>query len=950
MKINLSLKYWGKHKKRAFTIILAIAVSMAALTCVTFLTRTSSVAWLEREYLDFGGYFDLMIIDISEENLNLYADDKRFTDTGIMYRGGITIPSGGAEFVYGALSESAIPLYHYTLEDGKYPQNNGEIAAYRTFFEANGCAPKVGNKITLRLRDFNGNFVEEREFTISGILWDQHGSGNVERIFSDRRDYVFPQVFLCSEDMPENAELNLLANCFSSYNLSSVIADLENKGIDYHTGPRIGMLSAVASIVGLGSDEKASEEALYGSLGYASKDFYARALIPIFSGVTLLVAFVSISNVISTSLSERKQQLAMLRCIGMEKRKALLMALGESLVMVAIGIAVGFPLGIGGYALILFIQKNFLEIHTYPSFTVNPVIAATTVDPYTYPAVACFIVSFLAVLIPYLIELNKSPVEGLRSNSKTESKTLFCARKKAFVLGKITGGFKQNISFFIIVTAVMWSAVFGYAFFAEQSAQNTASLKKSLDNSQLMKLDYIAQRSEFYALGNAQLNRHHLGIALQSITEISEYKDVETFFAAIEAKSTKAVYKSEAVDEKINEALSSTNPFKQVLIGDEELLIKTMLAQGYSENEVLYNVPTLGVSADTLDMLSEFIVDGHYDKQKLLSGEEILILQTTKDSPYSVGDVIPMTDIVIEDEAAEVFEFQYGGIPEDAKPSFYHSYSDDPTGYQWEGYAFGTRQDYTVTVGGIVKITDGNIRSFFQTAGLVGNSGFNILCADSAFENWGLPDRNYTKMGVKLSEKANIDDFEQLWFKAVGNSSKVTSSSVISIKRQMNTTTLSNMSIFFAIIITVIILGLIGIINSVNLRVRKKLRSYSTLRAIGFSKRCLISLILRQGLVYALIGAVTSLIPLGVYEIFRAAANAFMSNGNIRLSLDKNGQYIYPWQWNFPRYIEVWSQPVFLIICVALVAISTVIIISNIIPAVWIAKKNITEALRNDDF
>ena len=947
MKINLSLKYWSRHKKRAFTIILAIAISMAALTCVTFLARSSSVSTLERLGFDYSGYYDLHIINISENNLERYQNDDRFTETGIMYRGGVTIPSGGSEFVYGALSDSAIPLYHYTLEDGRYPRQSGEIAAYRTFIEANGCAAEIGNTIALELRDFDGNVIERRKFTIVGVLWDQDGSRTVDRLYSNRRDYIFPQAFLCSVDMPKNAELNLLANCYSTENLTSIKTELVENNIDFHTGNRISMYKITAS-VGLASG--ASEEQLYNALKYSYKDFYARALIPIFSGVTLLVSFVSISNVISTSLSERKRQLAMLRCIGMEKRKALKMALFESLVMVIWGVAAGFPLGISGYALTLFIQKNLLGIHIYPAFTVNPIIAATTVNPYIYPAVACFIVSFLAVLIPYIIEMRSSPVEALSDNHRDVFKKGFRTKRKSAVIGKISSGFRQNISFGIIVIAVAWSAIFGYAFFSAQAAEDNRTLELALEKSRLIKLDYVAQRSEFYTLGNAQLNRHHLGISPQLATEVSEYKDAELFFAAIEAKSTKAVYDSETVDEEIAKALSSTNTDNLIQYGLEELFLKTRLAQGYSESELLFNVPTLGVSADTLDMLSEFIVEGNYNKQKLLSGEEILILQTTKDSPYSVGDVIPMTDIVIEDEAAEVFEFQYGGVPEGAEPSFYHSYSDDPTGYQWEGYAFGTRQDYTVTVGGIVKITDENIRSFFQTSGLVGNSGFNILCADSAFENWELPDRNYTKMGVKLSEKADMENFEKLWYKVLGNSSKVTSSSVASIKRQMSTVTLSNMSIFFAIIITVVILGLIGIINSVNLRVRRGSRSYSTLRAIGLSKKGLISLILRQGLICAVIGAVTSLIPLGVYEYFRQLTVKYLNDGRGAYEADTNGRYDFPWQKFFPWNIEIWQQPIFLIILVALLAVCAVILISNIVPAVWIAKKNITEALRSDDF
>lgn len=943
MKINLSLKYWGRHKKRAFSIIFAITVSMAALTCATLLARSSSVSSLERDYLDYSGYYDILFIDISEENFDKYLNDDRFSETGVLYRSGTITTAGGTEFVFGALSETGVGLYHFSAEKGRYPQSSGEITAYRRFFEANGCAAKVGNTLILELCDFDGNIIGERELTIVGVLEDER-AGTVDRGYSNRPEYISPQVFLFEEDIPENSMRDLLANCELNSELSSIRSELRENNIDHERGSRIMMLNSVALVVMNGD---ASEEELYGMLGNAQKDFYARSLIPIFSAVVLLVAFVSIGNVISTSLSERKRQFAMLRCIGMEKRKAIRMALGESLVMVAVGIAVGFPLGTGAYLLTLYIQNNLMGLIVYPAFTVHPVIAATTVNPYIFPATACFAVSLLAVLIPYLIELNKSPVEGLRDNSKKTSKTGFHARKKAIVLGKISGGFKHNISFLIIVAVVVWSAVFGYAFFSEQSEIDSQGYIRKLERAQLTGLDYIAQRADLYMLGNAQMTMHSTGIPPHKAKEISEHSDVESFCAVIEAKSTKAVYNAETVNADIAQALSSTNIENNIQLGLEELHEKTLRTHGYSENEILFNVPTVGVSRDTLDMLSEFIVDGHYDKQKLLSGEEILILRTTKKSPYSVGDVIPMTDVVIDDLEIEEFDFSHGYMPEGREPSFYYSYTDFNTDEKCPGWAFGTRRDYTVKIGGIIEITDERIASFFKTDGLIGNSGFNILCADSAFEGWGLPDRNYTKVGVKLSERADVEDFERLWFGVIGNSPKVGSSSVTAMKRQLNTSGKTNMSIFAAIIITVVILGLVGMVNSINLRVRRGLRSYSTLRAIGLSKRGLVGLILRQGLIYVVISAVTSLIPLGIFEAFRQVALKY--DGGMVLP-DGNGGLDFKWQNLFPTRIEMWTQPVLLIICAVMAAFCAVILISNTIPAMWVARKNITEAIRNDDF
>ena len=954
MKINLSLKYWGKHKLRAFSIIFAIAMSMAAMTCAAFLARSSTMATVER-LLDKTGNYDLLFIDASEEILSRYRNDGRFSETGILYRSGNVSVPGGMEAVYGGISSGAEGIFHFTLEDGRYPQKSGEIAAYRTFLEANGCAAKVGNTLTLELRDFDGNVLSRREYTVVGVLWDQTGNvmngddGIIHRgapVYDEdrfwrgeyREDFTLPWVYMCEEELPEDSVRDLMATAPSA--LKEVEAELNESGVDYITTQRIECLRSLV----LSAKNIDTEEYLIGTLWNARKDVYSRWFIPVITVVIVLVGFVSISSVISTSLSERRRQFAMLRCIGMEKRRVLSMAFAETMALVVIGIAAGFALGIGGYMLTLFIQKNLLGLHAYVAFKVHPVVKATNVNPYVLPAAASLLCSIPAVLVPYLIELRRSPVEGLSDNPKLTRKKSIRVKGKAAILGKISGGFKQNIPLFIIIVAVMWSAVFGYAFFAGEVKMRTFHERNAIDEG-LMGLDYNAHIDYLNeTFGNAQINRHSRGISAEQALKLSESPETEAVYKVIEAKSTKAVYGADTVDEKIDSYLYSSE-LRRNTNGMEKWVEDSLRVQGY-ENELLYNIPTLGVSAETLDMLSEFLVEGSINKEKLLSGEEVLILRKERESPYSVGDVIPMTDIVIAETEFEEFDFSQGKVPENAVPNFTYTFPEWPDNI-WDGYAFGTRCDYNVTVGGFVKITDEVPGTFFKTDSLHGNCGFNILCAEEAFQRWGLPDRNYTKVGVKLVKKADTEEFEKLWLGVIANSSGVVQSSIAMLKRNYDGIVNLKMSIFGASIISVVILGLVGIVNSVNLRVRRGLRSYSTLRAVGLSKRGLFGLILRQGLIYAVIGAVTSLIPLGSYEHLRVFA---LENLDIQIPADDEGYLHFSWMNNFPYSVKIWEQPIFLIICGALLAVCAVILISNIIPARWIAKKNITEALRNDDF
>lgn len=947
MNINLSFKYWEKHRKRAFSIIFAIAVSMAALTCAAFLARSVSVANLENA-LDVGGNYDVILPDISAENLDNYENDRRFSATGVLYRGGTINGYGSENFYFGALSDSAVDLYHFTAGSGRYPEKSGEITAYRSFFEANGCAARVGNKLNLELCDFEGNVIRKGEFTIAGVLEDEGGTGisrylPTGRHGSDNQDsYTFPQVFLCRDDMPENSACDLLANYAVGTDIRQMEDEFVDKGIGVYDGGRIMTMTAIA----LAPTMELSEEGLNAALCNAHKDFYAYALIPVFSVIVLVVAFVSVYNVIATSLSERKKQFAMLRCIGMEKRQTIKMALTETLFMVAVGMVIGFILGVAVYMGILAFQKT-AGINVYPAFRVNQVIQATTVNPYVFPAVSCFICSFLAVLLPYVKEFNRSPIESMgHDNSVTRRKPLGIKNRTA-VLGKMSGGIRQNLSGFLIILIVIWTAVFGYSYFSAQTIHDNYAYELKLEDSQLMGLDYLAQRDfESSSAGSMQLNRHGSGIPPELADKIYSGSDVKAVYAMIEAKSTKAVYGAGEVKEEVLEALSAANIEYKAQTGLEELYEKSLRKQGYHEDEMLFNIPTVGVSIDTIDFLAQYLTDGSIDREKLLSGEEVLILQTGVEVPYAVGDRIPMTDVVIEDPVAEEFDFSMGTVPGGYEPDFYYQYTDIENPFDIPGYAFGMRCDYEVTVGGHIVITDPEIATFFNTTGMTGNCSFNILCAVDAFSQWGLPDRNYSKLGVKLAEHADIDRFEELWYSVVGNSREVSSTSTAAVLRKMNGVTKTNISIFYAMIIIVIVLGLVGIINAANLRIRRQLRTYSILRAIGFSKAGLMIMILKQGLVYVVIGTLTSFIPLCFFEIVRQIAD----KAEVGMITVQDGRFDIPWQGLFPTYIELFAQPVFSTACVVFVMMCLLTMLSNVIPAMWIARKNITEALRTDDF
>ena len=961
MKINLSLKYWLNHRSRAFSVILAVAMAMAALTCTTFLVRGACQTALTG-HLDACMFADFTLIDVDGETIKKYQNDERVTGSGLLYRDGKVKISEGVEYVFGAMTEKGAPLYHFPFEVGDYPQKSGEIAMTRTMLESLGYPVGVGMTVSVDLYDLEDNPIGNREFIVSGVFKDQseyffepidrkYGSPDIfASAAASNNYYIGPLVFLHYDDLSPNARTDLMLAAGESnegyYSLRDELVENKIKYIKSYKNLQIGI---VTNQFGLTGD---TEEEMLAALKYSLPDEYTRTLIPVFTAVTVIVAFVSIFSVVSTSLTERRRQLAMLRCIGMTKKKAFMMMLSEALVIVAIGLVIGFVLGVGAYLAVFYVQKNVLGLETYLAFSVHPAVVSMTVSPYILPLVSCFICGFLAMVIPSLIELRRSPVEGLQSRSGKKRKALFKFKNKTLLIGKISGGLPQNLPYYIIVIAVMWSGVFGWTYFSAKTDRETRRLRDVLDND-LLGVDYLANREEFNPLGNAQLNQHFSGIAPEYAEKITNYPEVEKVFKAMEIRSTKVIFERGSLDEKSEKTIAPLNTENMITMELDDLFYKTLEFQGYAENEALYNVPSVAVTTDTFEELSKYLVEGEINADKLRSGEEVLVVKLGDSELFSVGDTVSMTDVVIEDKAAEEYDFQRGGVPEGAEISFYFKYPDEERDdLVSPGYAFGKRKDFTVKIGGVLKFDDDDpICEFYRTLSLVGGRRiFQFICDENAVSAWGLPDRNYTKLGVKLIEKADVDEFEKTWYEVVRSSPKIKSNSLAKVLRELNNKSNANASVFFAIIITVVILGLVGIVNSANLRVRKGLQSYSTVRALGLSKNKLTGIIMRQGVVCALWGAVSSLIPLGVFEFFKQLSFKLLDEHQWLIERDENGILNFKWYDSFPWHIDPLAQPVYIIIPIVFAAVCAVIIISNIIPARWIARKNITEALRNDDF
>jgi hypothetical protein len=526
---------------------------------------------------------------------------------------------------------------------------------------------------------------------------------------------------------------------------------------------------------------------------------------------------------------------------------------------------------------------------------------------------------------------------------------------------RLHSSLSKDISTTLIVTIVMSAMFFGYLYFDAQTKVSNYGYQQELDNAKLNGLEYLAQKDFNPAsCGTVQLNRHGEGVTTGFLERLKNCdRDIRY---SIEAKSTKAVYTGSEDNADITKALAGCDITRGVLDYLYDLNERSLNHQGYKHGELLFNIPTVGIGETELDALSPYLVEGVIDKEALSSGEEALILETDSgtQNPFHAGDIIPMTDVMIDDETVENFDFSSGLVPDGYEPHFYYHYTNpdgtpeeapDGTVKQWPGYGFGYRKDYKVRVGGVLKITDETLKEFYFSEPLAGDCGFNFVCLDSAFGRWGLPDRNYTKVGAAPANENDAKAFDKLWFEVMGNSTGMKSVSTADIREKIRNVTATNMNTFYAMIIVLVALGLFGIVNTVNLRVRKQSQTFAMLRAVGMRNADLKKLIVRQNLRYPLIGALFCWIPVAVFEALRAYINHMIDIGVYTLDVATvNGRYYFPWYWDFPTMYNLLEGPVIMTFLLTVLGMIIIMTLASVMPIRWLGRQNIAETIRSDDF
>lgn len=827
--VRLSIKYWLKHKKRLFSIWLSLLFGVSGLMCAVLFTRTANLLKYEN-LLEAWGAYNYLIPEVSLNEYEEYKTSDLFEKAGIIKVGGMCQGKAGNSFVSGSLDSSGEELYHYSCRDGDYPREEDEIAASRKVLEALGITPRIDEKVELALYDEERHLVEKRMFRVSGVL----KTLNTERNFTDPElDVSVPQIFFDNQyfEKLHIGKNYVMVRENEEYTFDDIQRYAAEGGHECSNMPMYFM--AQQMMLNIDTYDELSYNGVQNMIDNTGKDFDSTILIPLFSIMVSVIIFVSIFSGMCAVLNERKNQMELYRCLGMTKFRAEVIVFCETFIIVILGLLLGLLSGYGLYFFMHEIGCRVLGMNLPLVLTVDPLIDKITLNPFQFPLLICGVTSVFSFVIALINWKDGMVSEDARrfrrhtfSSRITKSR---CVRKMFF------SDRAGTACIFLSVFIIMASGFFGILYFLERTNREYEKIQEPLQEYDMGDIDYLSEKDfniSNCALGQA--NRHAGGISIEKINQLSALSEIETIHYCIQAKSTKVFLNQE--NENLRMALYDLGLKNNAVEGDgmDELYEKTLQEQGYIKGEELFNIATVGVNEDMINKLEPYVREGKLELSALKAGEQIVIVSGSgENGPYHAGDVISMTDVVISEPEIEAYDFSSGAIPDNRKESFTYEYD----GEKVKGYAFGKRVDYSVTVGAVVNVEDFELANYYLSDSLVGEGEFNFLCEQTAFSNWGLPDRNATLVGVKVNSFAEDDVFSKKWHEIIGGCSDITTVSTFDIKNDMRDSRISYWSVLWLMLILLLLIGGVTISNSIHRIINLKNKDIGRLMCFGVTLR-----------------------------------------------------------------------------------------------------------------
>ena len=978
---KISVSYWIHHKKRLLVFALTIILGCLALYSTGMLIRSNKQARLDLILRNIGNY-EYIVYDISQEDAKKIANLEQVDDFGIYYRLGYVI-SGNATRTGAACFDDKHSecIYHLNCEKGHYPENENEIAIDKRTARLMGINPEIGNKISLQLFSYYDNNSTEDKFTICGIFEasDANIVGGWRRYpsWTEKDAFEMPGVFFYSDYKYKYATCNVTefiqsedANTLAT-NISSKFTSIDKK---QHNNT-LGRLFAYGQILGLSQFQNGSIlSEKYGGVtlaniiqamrnGDARFDFYSAVVIPIFSIIISIIVIISIAGITRNIICDKQENFAIMRSLGLKNSELIFSVIVDFMFMTTIFIFIGLIIGTIVHISMISLLNYKLGLNLVTGYTCSEVVIAATHDPLPITIAVVFISVLVPVIIVPLKYIEKMPVLLFDSKNlnkhKIDGSNKIIINKWDKIISHRIGMYSHSASLIAII--VMSTALLGFTYFHALAVKDNGSIDNQKEYYGLEDWDYIASTSNQSTMYNFNIESHHdRGLDPEKVEELSKKPFVMDSLGKIVNRSTKVSYSHNDMDTETLSIWSEFNLRKESFANDNnefEIAVRDaenamINAIGYSNNEEIFYVPTVGLSEKELIALNSNVINGSINIDKLNSGEEVIVAISKMEeerfgSIFHSGDTIPLSDILLSNEE-EQLDFA-SLIPSKVSYPVYKNNVKTPEGNDIEltSYAFGKRINIGAKVGAVVVLDDKLTKRYLVFAG-ERHYGINLLCTYGEFSAWGMPNNKLTDLSIKVdNNKASVREIDESWYNAICDANGISFSSSSDIVNEVISGTRKTMSVYYCIIVMLILQAAVmtAIILYTNIRIKS--RKFAILRACGMSVNQLAYIVIKSNLIYPLIGILFSLIPTAICNSFLKYISKKIMSGE--WSLDAiSGET--PWYLELPWGANLFSYKVPQTMIVIFFAYIILMLMVTLPQMYYISKRTIATELDKSEF
>lgn len=804
--VYILLKYWKKHKKNLAAVMFAAAL-LTAITLVYWLTARETNARYFEEKIYSNGAQELVIFNSDDELKNIVLSEEKSVKTASAYKFG---ELGG--FAFGTIDDPH-NILRIKPQEGRFPSLESEIAIDRAVLDSLYWTGKIGDKITL----------DGEEFTVAGIVDISQRDGSalgVNSVYS----------LLDGHEMPECRTLPLI--------LMSGLEGAPQARIDYFSGIVSKRLTTEEAENSL--EFTRITDALMESVDFSKSTFMAN-----FVGAgtiggnhstfskrtadfyTLLfaiggaVAVLSVFTVIRTVFHERQGNIAILNKIGMSRAKRLGMYAAECVALAVSATLAGFLAGALVYYAILGAKVLFLGEANISGFTTDYYITSRSVNPFAFSGI--FSVSI--IILAYVLNLLTLKLKFKTPKKNEKSRGLRRCLNSVFRGG--INSFVQGACVFLICIVT----VFSYMYY-------------SVNGKYAQSIMLGAPVSELYAGGidmkQANVAEYYFCDAPQ-ITGVGSIDDPSGDFYAAETDfdggfgdelartfpefAYAAGYLDQPfiITEEQSEMLENHIDFsrpqkREILLMYSSEEYQNFFDEGQIGSKNLYRAPTCLSDEKAIKALSEYVREGEIDFGKINSGEEILVVSTKNNPPFTAGEEYTFASALYGEETYGISEIN---ISEPVK------------------------------IGAIIRIPD-NADLLLKRLTTNGETSYSFLTTANGAENIGLHNARYT----------DVFAAEELGGSFFPPEAKMSKTSIKQLKAEQLLKRLKNAA---EIILTLVVMSLLGFsayFNGISMKIRKSGYQISVLRAQGASLSRIRKVLLYKNLQIPFLAVIFSYITL----------------------------------------------------------------------------------------